>query len=137
MEFETLRKDPKYAIFFKDSEQINKRCVEYVLGNAKQGDAQSVCQTIDEFCSKDTSNWMMNLGNDKGALVDEVITQKSPQTILELGTYIGYSSIRFSRLLPEGGRLVTIDVNPVTTEQARTLAQFAGVTCIEYLLGGL
>lgn len=36
---------------------------------------------------------MMNLGAQKGEVVLEVLSNHKPKTILELGAYIGYSSL--------------------------------------------
>ncbi|TML03199.1 MAG: methyltransferase domain-containing protein, partial [Actinobacteria bacterium] len=56
--------------------------------------------------------------------------------VLELGTFTGYSSISMALALPPGGRVITCDVNPETTEIARRYAEEAGVVDrIEYRLG--
>jgi predicted O-methyltransferase YrrM len=47
--------------------------------------------------------------------------------ILEIGTLGGYSTIWLARALPEGGRLVTIEVNPGHARVARESLQRAGV----------
>ena len=36
---------------------------------------------------------MMNLGDDKAKVVIDTIVKFKPKTILELGTYVGYSSL--------------------------------------------
>ena len=41
------------------------------------------------------------------------------KTILEIGTLGGYSTILLARALPEGGKLITIEMNPVHAEIAR------------------
>ena len=50
---------------------------------------------------------------------------------------MGYSAIRFSKLLTPNGRLLSIDVNPKTTAMAKTIANHANITNIEFLLGGV
>lgn len=38
---------------------------------------------------------MMNLGDLKGKELDKVVKSKDPKLLLELGTYCGYSAVRF------------------------------------------
>ena len=38
----------------------------------------------------------MNVGSAKGAIVSELITREQPRTMVELGGYVGYSTILFS-----------------------------------------
>jgi predicted O-methyltransferase YrrM len=40
----------------------------------------------------------------------------NPEYILEIGTFTGYSAICLAEGLQEGGKLITIDTNPETTE---------------------
>ena len=122
---------------FLHSNKKEHRCYQYVLKHATRNDPRSLCNAVDTFCVEQKQNWMMNLGPEKGTLVDAVIKKRAPKTLLELGTYVGYSSVRFSQFLGDNGKLVTIDVNPETTQLAQLMAEFAGVTCIEHRLGGL
>jgi predicted O-methyltransferase YrrM len=56
--------------------------------------------------------------------------------VLELGTFTGYSSISMALALPDGGRIITCDVNEETTAIARRYAEEAGVTdLIDYRVG--
>jgi predicted O-methyltransferase YrrM len=47
--------------------------------------------------------------------------------VLEVGTATGYSGLWLARALPEGGKLVTIDVNPARQQRARESWAAAGV----------
>jgi predicted O-methyltransferase YrrM len=47
--------------------------------------------------------------------------------VLEVGTATGYSGLWLARALPEGGKLVTIDVNPARQARAREAWAAAGV----------
>jgi caffeoyl-CoA O-methyltransferase len=56
--------------------------------------------------------------------------------VLELGTFTGYSSICMASALPDGGRLITCDVDERAVEVAHRYATEAGVVDrIEYRLG--
>ena len=56
---------------------------EHVLKNAQQGDVQNIVDTIDKFCW--TQQWMMNIGDRKGLILDQALEKHKPKTILELG----------------------------------------------------
>lgn len=62
-----------------------------------------------------------------GAILDSVVMETSPSTVLELGTYCGYSSVRITRLLPSATKLITVEVNPDYAHVARQVIQHAGL----------
>jgi len=56
--------------------------------------------------------------------------------ILEIGTLGGFSTIWLARALPEGGRLISLEVNPTHAEVARKNLQRAGLDgAVEVRLG--
>lgn len=61
--------------------------------------SQRVLQEIDDFGKRDNS-YLMNVGETKGRQVEALIKEKKPKLILELGSYVGFSAISFSRHLP-------------------------------------
>jgi len=108
--------------------------VPAILKNTKKNDPTSVIDAIDTYAEQ---NWMMNLGPVKGDALDPYVRKCQPKKMLELGTYYGYSAIRWCRTVPDV-QLVSIDVNEATTGYAKTLATQAGVIDnIDFLLGGL
>jgi catechol O-methyltransferase len=56
---------------------------EFVLNNAQQGDIQNIIETIDKFGW--TKQWLMNIGDRKGEILDQAIRTRKPKTVLELG----------------------------------------------------
>lgn len=53
---------------------------------------------IDTFAA---TTRMMNVGIQKGAIVDAEIRQKRPLVMAELGGYTGYSAVRFANVQRE------------------------------------
>ncbi len=78
----------------------------------------------------------MMVGLLEGQFLGALVRSVGATRILELGTFTGYSSISMALALSDGGRVITCDVDPETTEIARRYAQEAGVADrIEYRLG--
>ncbi|XP_062446565.1 catechol O-methyltransferase isoform X1 [Rhea pennata] len=102
-----------------------QRILNFVLQNAVRGDPCSVVDTIDKYCSQ--KEWAMNVGNEKGLILDKIVEEIKPSTVLELGTYCGYSAVRIARLLKAGVCFFTVEFNPEFAAIARQVIEFAGV----------
>ncbi len=78
----------------------------------------------------------MMVGEVEGRFLEFLVRTSGAKRVLELGTFTGYSSLSMARGLPEGGRVITCDVNEETTAIARRYAEEAGLADrIEYRLG--
>ncbi|CAF1284050.1 unnamed protein product [Rotaria sp. Silwood1] len=99
---------------------------DYVLQNARQGDIQNIIDTIDQYGW--TKQWLMNIGDRKGKILDQAIQTRKPKTILELGTFLGYSSLRIISQLPDNVLFITIEADLQSVEIARIIFEYAGVT---------
>jgi catechol O-methyltransferase len=109
----------------------------YVLENARAGDLDDVIRVVDEFCYE--QSFMMNVGDEKGELLDAALRRADPKLILELGTYCGYSGLRMARVMPAGARVVSVEFLEANAEIARAIWKHAGVddrvTCVVGTLG--
>ncbi|KAI5610506.1 catechol-O-methyltransferase a [Silurus asotus] len=116
-----------------------QRMLKAVQKNAIRGNPESVISAIDYFCKH--SEWAMNVGDEKGCILDSVVTEVDPSTVLELGTYCGYSTVRIARLLSPGTKFITVEFNPASAEVARKIIAYAGlqdkVTLVEGASGDL
>jgi catechol O-methyltransferase len=70
---------------------------------------------------------MMNVGDEKGPILDRAIERTRPRQLLELGTYCGYSALRTARAMPAGAHLTSIEFNAANAEIARRNWEHAGV----------
>lgn len=52
-------------------------------------------------------------------LIETILEIKKPESILEIGTAIGYSALNFSRHLTENGKIYTVELNPDTAQIAK------------------
>jgi catechol O-methyltransferase len=97
----------------------------YVVANARKGDPEDVIRTIDEFCNN--RSVMMNVGDEKGEILDRAVRRASPGLVLELGTYCGYSALRMSQVMPAGGRVCSIEFSADNAAIARRIWDHAGI----------
>ena len=98
---------------------------QYVLANARRGDVDDVIRTIDRFCYE--QSFMINVGDEKGEILDAAVRRTDPQLVLELGTYCGYSALRIARIMGPDARLVSIEFNSANAAIARRIWDHAGV----------
>jgi predicted O-methyltransferase YrrM len=63
----------------------------------------------------------------QGKMLQALARAAGARRALELGTLAGYSAIWIARALPDDGRLVTIEVDPVAAQAARANLKRAGL----------
>jgi catechol O-methyltransferase len=97
----------------------------YVLANARRGDLDDVIRVVDRFAYHES--FLINVGDEKGAILDAAIARAQPMLLLELGTYCGYSALRTVRATPPDAHLVTIEFNADNAAIAQRILEHAGV----------
>jgi len=101
------------------------RLLKYVKENAEKDNVDAVVDAIDQYCWK--FECMMNVGDVKGKILDEIINEYKPNNLLELGTYCGYSSLRIARLLNSKANFYTVEFNENNAAVAEEIHRFAGM----------
>ncbi|HIL19690.1 MAG TPA: methyltransferase, partial [Gammaproteobacteria bacterium] len=61
----------------------------------------------------------MQVGPVEGALLRLLVSISGASNVLEIGTFSGYSALCMAAALPDNGRLVTCDIDPVATAVAQ------------------
>jgi len=97
----------------------------YVAEHARRGDIDDVIRVIDEFCH--TQTFMMNVGEEKGGLLDEALRRARPKRVLELGAYCGYSALRMARTTAPDTQICSVEFSAANAEIARRNLEHAGV----------
>jgi caffeoyl-CoA O-methyltransferase len=69
----------------------------------------------------------MMVGPVEGAFLSFLVSMTRAKSVVEVGTFTGWSSIAMAGALPPGGSVVTLDVNEETTAVASRYAEEAGV----------
>jgi catechol O-methyltransferase len=110
--------------------------VDYVLQNARAGDIDDVLATIDEYAYE--KSVLMNVGDEKGQLLDAAVRRANPALALELGTYCGYGALRIARAAPNA-RVYSVELAEANAANARQIWAHAGVadrvTCVVGTIG--
>jgi catechol O-methyltransferase len=108
----------------------------YVEAHARRGDVDHVLATIDQFAYE--KSMLMNVGDEKGALLDAAVRRADPALALELGTYCGYGALRIAHAAPTA-RVFSVEFSAANAEVARRIWAHAGVadriTCVVGTLG--
>jgi catechol O-methyltransferase len=109
---------------------------DYVVSHARRGDIDDVLAAIDTFAYE--KSILINVGDEKGALLDAAVKRADPRVALELGTYCGYSALRIARSAPEA-RVFSVELAAANAEIARRIWAHAGVegrvTCVVGTIG--
>ncbi|KAI1415859.1 S-adenosyl-L-methionine-dependent methyltransferase [Hypoxylon sp. FL1857] len=120
---------PQEDIYFGDGREIE--LLHFIYGHPRledvRGNPQKVLDAIDEYGR--TRKYLMNVGEYKSKIVTDLIKEEKPQTIVELGGYVGYSAIAFGKALHEvgGGRYYSFEMNPEFAAVISSLVDLAGL----------
>jgi catechol O-methyltransferase len=111
-------------------------CAAFVEANARRGDVDDVLATIDRFASE--KSMLVNVGDEKGELLDAAVRRSAAMTVLELGTYCGYSALRIARSAPDA-KVYSVEFAAANAEVAQRIWNHAGVadrvTCVVGTIG--
>ena len=80
----------------------------------------------------------MNVGEDKGKIVTDLIAEVKPQVMVELGGYIGYSCILFGDAVRKAGgkRYFSLERNPEFGAVIMSLVELAGLSDVVKVVVG-
>ena len=110
--------------------------VEYVLAEARKGDVTDVLDAIDRFAYE--KSFLINVGDEKGELLDAAVRRARPSLALELGTYCGYGALRIAAAAPSA-KVYSVELAEANAVNARRIWAHAGVadriTCVVGTIG--
>lgn len=89
---------------------------EHVVATAPAGDIDAAIEAIDNFAYDQSI--LMNVGDEKGQLLDAAVKRANPKIALELGAYCGYSGLRIARAAP-GAKFFSIEKSGANASVAR------------------
>lgn len=116
-------------IFFDDGRE--EELVDFIQNHPDrseiQGSPANVLQAIDDYGR--TKRYLMNVGENKGAIVTNIIREKKPEIMVELGGYCGYSTILFASAVRAAGgkKYYSLERSPKFAKIISALVSFAGL----------
>ncbi|KAK5991459.1 putative catechol O-methyltransferase 2 [Cladobotryum mycophilum] len=120
---------PQEKVYVSDGREIELLNFVYSQSNLNElrGSPEKVLATIDEFAR--TRRYLMNVGEYKGRIVTDLITEMKPKIMVELGGYIGYSAILFSNAVKHAGgeKYLSLERSPEFAAITSSLIDLAGL----------
>ena len=107
-------------------ERRELRVLEYVRTNVAPNSPEKVLAAMDDFARNDA--FLMNVGDEKGPILDSAVVDSGAGRALELGAFCGYSAVRIARLLDKpGSTLTSIELSKTRSEVVRGMVAHAGL----------
>jgi catechol O-methyltransferase len=101
-----------------------KQLALYVIARARPGDASDAIRVIDEYAYNES--FLINVGDEKGLILDAAIRRAKPRRVLELGAYCGYSALRMAVAAPDA-EITSVEFSAANAAIARRIWDHAGV----------
>ena len=100
--------------------------LELVKKKAIKNNPNSILKIIDDYAYKST--FLMNIGDQKGVILDKAIKDSRATNILELGVYLGYSTIRILNNMTDNSKLTSIEANEKFAQIAKEHIEISGLS---------
>src|SRR5580658_371214 len=82
---------------------------------------------VDESTRNDFPAWGMMVGRQEGRFLELLVFAAQATSVLEIGTFTGYSAIAMAAGLPDGGSIISLEVDPHHATTARGNIAAAGL----------
>ena len=87
--------------------------------------ASQVLQSLEKMAQKE---FVPSIGPIKGRIITEIIKKNNSKTVLEVGALYGYSAILMANILPQDGKVITIELDKLIAKIARKNIANAGLS---------
>ncbi|KAF3397262.1 hypothetical protein DPV78_007939 [Talaromyces pinophilus] len=110
------------------------------LDSELRGSPTAILAIMDEFAAQE--HFLINIGSDKAKILGNFIHEHKPKVFLELGTYVGYSTILFANAMREANQegeklhLYSLELDPLIGSIAMNLVNLAGLSDIVEVIVG-
>ena len=104
---------------------INPEVLEYA--DAHTTAPPGHLEAVDASTKEDFAAWGMMVGRQEGRFLEMLVFATQATSILEIGTFTGYSAIAMAAGLPKGGAIVSLEVDPHHAKVARGNIASAGL----------
>ena len=97
---------------------VPKEIEDYCIHHSSK--PSQVAQDLMKHTQTSVHGSNMLIGEMEGSVLKFLIKLGRVKSIIELGTFTGYSALIMAEALPEDGQIITIDVNPETSKIAQS-----------------
>ena len=103
---------------------INPEVLEYADAHTTAPPAS--LEAVDASTKEDFAAWGMMVGRQEGRFLEMLVFALQATSVLEIGTFTGYSSIAMAAGLAKGGAIISLEVDPHHAQVARGNIAAAG-----------
>lgn len=96
---------------------IDPKIEEYCINHSSRPSEEA--KKLQEYTQQKIHGSQMLIGEMEASVLKSLIRLGRLETVVEFGTYTGYSALCMAESLPENGKVFTIDVNKETTAIAK------------------
>ncbi|CAG7933362.1 unnamed protein product [Penicillium olsonii] len=121
---------PEETIYYNDGRE--ERLLEFIKAHPNfaemRGNVDMILATIDEYGRE--KDFLMNVGSVKGEIVArQLIPELKPDLMVELGGYVGYSTLLFGNAVKQSGgkKFLSFEASPKFAAISRELVNLAGL----------
>ena len=97
---------------------------DFVEAHARPDDIDDALAALDRYAYE--KSFLVNVGDEKGRILDAAVRRSAPRLALELGTYCGYGALRIARAAPSA-RVVSVELAAANAQVAQRIWTHAGV----------
>jgi len=91
---------------------------------------------VDESTRADFGSWGMMVGRQEGRFLELLVFATNATSVLEIGTFTGYSSIAMAAGLGDGGSIISLEVDPHHATVSRGNIAAAGLESLISVIEG-
>ena len=103
---------------------INPEVLEYA--EAHTSAPSTHLEAVDTSTKEVFAAWGMMVGRQEGRFLELLVYATQATSVLEIGTFTGYSAIAMAAGLPKGGAIISLEVDPHHAKVARGNIAAAG-----------
>lgn len=114
----------RYRCLMLMDEELRQACARYVSGTFAPED-DTLRELRAAIAAEDLPE--IYISPDEGRLLQVLLRAVDARRVVEIGSLGGYSAIWMGRALPDGGELITLEIDPRHAELARRFIERAGL----------
>jgi len=93
-------------------------------------------EEVDAATREDFASWGMMVGRQEGRFLELLVFAAQATSVLEIGTFTGYSAMAMAAGLPKGGSIISLEVDPHHATVARGNIAAAGLEQVISVIEG-